>query len=66
MEEQRFDELTRLTRAAAARPKDARLHQEMAAVYARLRMPEMAASQRRVAAQLSATATPGAMPSAPR
>jgi tetratricopeptide (TPR) repeat protein len=53
-----FDELTRLTREATERPKDARLHQKMAAIYAQLRMPEMEAAQRRVAAHLSELVPP--------
>jgi tetratricopeptide (TPR) repeat protein len=60
-----FDELTRLTREAAARPKDARLHEKMAVIYAQLRMPDMEAAQRRLAAQLADIASPSAKPPAP-
>jgi tetratricopeptide (TPR) repeat protein len=49
----RLDLLTKLTRDTIERPKDAKLHRQLADLYGQMGMPEMASAQRRVAGALA-------------
>ena len=51
-----LDQLTKLTRETMERPKDAKLHRQLADLYAQMGMPEMAAVRRRVADALAESA----------